>query len=105
MDKQSKDNRWRYYVDKSFQNRFIFGFSAVILLATIVSLGVLWMVRKNPYSLLPDQAAVLVNIDASRGIVVSKKVTSVKKKRRKKASIKKRKRKGRPRRKLLTLKI
>ncbi len=80
MSDESRGNRWRYYVDKSFQNRFIYGFSAVILLTAIVSLGVLWVVRENPYSLLPDKAAVLVNINASRGIVVSQKTTVKKKK-------------------------
>ena len=63
-----KQTRWKYYIDKEFQNHFIFGFSAVLILNAILVVGIVWLLRSNPYSLLPDGAAVLVQVDANKAV-------------------------------------
>ena len=87
--KVKNSTRWRYYIDKRFQNKFMFGFSAIIILSSILIIGLLWLVRENPYSLLPNSAPVLVDIDSSRAIVVSKKEFKKKQKKKKKGKKKK----------------
>ncbi|MCB1173092.1 MAG: methyl-accepting chemotaxis protein [Leptospiraceae bacterium] len=50
-----KNTRWRYYIDRRFQNLFMFRFAAIIILISIVSLIVLFLVRANSFNgnLLP----------------------------------------------------
>ncbi|MCE9501240.1 MAG: hypothetical protein K8R21_12205 [Leptospira sp.] len=66
-----KQTRWKYYIDKEFQNHFIFGFSAVLILNAILVVGIVWLLRSNPYSLLPDGASVLVQVDANKAVGLS----------------------------------
>ncbi len=52
---EDKKVRWRYIVDRSFQNQFMLRFSLIVILVVLVTLGLLWVIQKNPYSqgLLP----------------------------------------------------
>lgn len=63
--------RWRYYIDKEFQNQFIIKFSLLIILSAVLTLGLLWIIRKESYSLLPENAPVLVHLDAHKGVYLS----------------------------------
>jgi hypothetical protein len=63
--------RWRYYIDKEFQNQFIYKFSLLIILCAILTLGLLWMIRKESYNLLPENAPVLVHVDTNKGVYLS----------------------------------
>ena len=76
MKGANKKLRYRYYIDKKFQNRFILGYSSIILIVTAIALAMLFLLRENPYSLLPNGAAVLVDIDANKGIFISKEKSS-----------------------------
>lgn len=52
---QQKKFRWRYYIDQKFQNQFIIRFGLVIILVALFTVGILWLLQKNPYisGLLP----------------------------------------------------
>jgi len=63
-----KKKRWRYYIDKRFQNQFIIKFSLIILFNMLVTLGVVWIVREKSYNLLPNGASVLVQVDSSKAL-------------------------------------
>jgi hypothetical protein len=64
--------RWKYYIDKNFQNHFIFQFSLLILLNTILTIGLIFLVREKSYNLLPNNASVLVQVDVNEAIYISK---------------------------------
>jgi hypothetical protein len=57
---EKKQIRWRYYIDRKFQNVFILRFSAIVLLVVVFTLGILWMIRENPYPLLSQEGGVLI---------------------------------------------
>ncbi|MCB1141058.1 MAG: hypothetical protein H7A24_02325 [Leptospiraceae bacterium] len=67
-----KNKRWKYYIDKDFQNQFIFQFSLLIMLNAVATLGLIWMIKEKSYNLLPDNAAVLVQVDANEAIYIDK---------------------------------
>ena len=66
-----KKKRWRYYIDKEFQNQFIVKFSLIILLNMGFTLLLLWLVREKSYNLLPDNASVLVQVDSEKAIPIT----------------------------------
>ncbi|MBE7413305.1 MAG: hypothetical protein L6Q54_11255 [Leptospiraceae bacterium] len=67
-----KQTRWKYYIDKEFQNHFIFGFSGILIINALLTIGIVWLVKSNPYSLLPEGASVLVQVDAEKAVGLSK---------------------------------
>lgn len=70
---EKKVKRWRYYIDRQFQNEFIIKFSSIILISMVVLLMVLYAVREQAYSLLPNGASVLHEIDSDNAIWLAKK--------------------------------
>jgi len=74
MTKQKIKNKSRkkYYIDKVFQNRFIFSFSAIILISAFSSLIVLTILKVNPY-ILPNNAGLLQKINYDKVIRLEKK--------------------------------
>lgn len=52
---EDKKVRWKYVVDAPFQNQFMLRFSLIIILVVLATLGLLWVLQKNPYGqgLLP----------------------------------------------------
>lgn len=66
-----KKKRWRYYIDKDFQNTFIIRFSLVVIINAVFTLGLLWLVREKSYNLLPHNASVLVQVDPNKAIQLS----------------------------------
>lgn len=52
---EDKKVRWRYIVDRPFQNQFMLRFSMIIILVVVATLALLWILQKNPYGqgLLP----------------------------------------------------
>ncbi len=63
--------RWRYYIDKDFQNTFIIRFSLVVILNAFFTLGLLWLVREKSYNLLPNNASVLVQVDPEKAVQIT----------------------------------
>ncbi len=63
--------RWRYYIDREFQNQFVFKFSMIIVLSAFLTLGSLWLIKEKSYSLLPENASVLVQVDTEKGVPLS----------------------------------
>lgn len=59
--------RWRYYIDRSFQNQFLFRFSAVALMVSIFALAALWLVHENAFGLLPDRSTALFSLKEAPG--------------------------------------
>jgi len=51
---EEKQARWRYYIDREFQNRFMLRFAAIILIVGLALLGGLWLVHQSAYNLLPE---------------------------------------------------
>ncbi|MCB1307547.1 MAG: hypothetical protein KDK30_05175 [Leptospiraceae bacterium] len=51
--------RWRYYIDRPFQNQFMLRFALIIIIVAVVTLGSLWLLQANAYNLLPDSQPVL----------------------------------------------
>ncbi len=62
VQEEKKQLRWRYYIDRKFQNIFILRFSAIVVLVVAFTLGILWMIRENPYALLSDEGGVLISM-------------------------------------------
>lgn len=52
---EEKKVRWRYIIDRTFQNQFMLRFSLIVILVVVATLGLLWVLQKNPYGqgLLP----------------------------------------------------
>ena len=63
--------RWRYYIDKEFQNEFVFKFSLIIILNAVLTSGLLWLIKEKSYNLLPENASVLVQVDTEKGVPIS----------------------------------
>lgn len=63
--------RWRYYIDREFQNQFVIKFSLLIFFCGFITLCALWILRKESYNLLPENAPVLVHVDTEKGIYIS----------------------------------
>lgn len=68
MKEKAHKKRWRFYIDKPFQNKFIVGYSFIIIINALSTLGVIWLVRNKSYNLLPNNAPVLVHVDSERAI-------------------------------------
>ncbi|MCX7633170.1 MAG: hypothetical protein N2Z22_07555 [Turneriella sp.] len=64
-DQGKKPRFWqrRYFIDKRFQGRFILRYSAVVVISALVVIVVLFLLRNKAYSLLPDGASVLTQVD------------------------------------------
>ncbi|MFN3603401.1 MAG: hypothetical protein ACK4UJ_01690 [Leptonema sp. (in: bacteria)] len=65
---KEKSIRWRYYIDKPFQNQFMLRFSMIILIVLFVTLAILWLLRENPYALLVEQGGLLFSMDTNQTI-------------------------------------
>lgn len=65
---KEKSLRWRYYIDKPFQNQFMLRFSLIIILVLFVTLSILWLIRENPYALLVEQGGLLFSMDTNQTI-------------------------------------
>ncbi|MCX7998513.1 MAG: hypothetical protein N3A69_06100 [Leptospiraceae bacterium] len=66
-----KKKRWRYYIDKNFQNQFIIKFSSIVFLNMAFTLFLVWLVKEKSYNLLPNNASVLVQVDTQKAIPLS----------------------------------
>ena len=66
-DTETKDSaRWRYYIDKEFQNRFMLRFALVLVIIFGLTLGGLFLLSQKAYdsNLLPGEGySVLVGMD------------------------------------------
>ncbi|MCB1325179.1 MAG: hypothetical protein H7A21_09995 [Spirochaetales bacterium] len=51
--------RWRYYIDRSFQNQFMLRFALVVVLVAAMMIGALWLLSVYSYELLPDGNSLL----------------------------------------------
>lgn len=65
---KEKSLRWRYYIDKPFQNQFMLRFSLIIILVLFFTLFILWLIRENPYALLVEQGGLLFSMDTNQTI-------------------------------------
>ncbi len=65
---KEKSVRWRYYIDKKFQNQFMLRFSMIIVLVLIFTLGILWVLRENPYTLLIHEGGILYSMSSEKTI-------------------------------------
>lgn len=63
---KEKAIRWRYYIDKPFQNQFMLRFSLIIIIVLFVTLTILWFLRENPYALLVEQGGLLFSMDINK---------------------------------------
>ena len=55
------------YIDREFQNQFVIKFSLLIFFCGFITLCALWILRKESYNLLPENAPVLVHVDTEKG--------------------------------------
>lgn len=53
----------RYFIDRRFQGNFILRYSVVVAISAVIVLGVLFALKNKAYSLLPDGASVLAQMD------------------------------------------
>lgn len=53
----------KYFIDKRFQSKFILRYSIVVAISAALVLGALFAVKNKAYSLLPDKASVLAQMD------------------------------------------
>jgi hypothetical protein len=65
---KEKSLRWKYYIDKKFQNQFMLRFSVIILLVLLFTLGILWVLKENPYTLLLREGGVLYSMSSDKTI-------------------------------------
>jgi len=65
---KEKSLRWKYYIDKKFQNQFMLRFSVIILLVLLFTLGILWVLKENPYTLLLKEGGVLYSMSSDKTI-------------------------------------
>lgn len=65
---KEKSLRWKYYIDKKFQNQFMLRFSIIILLVLLFTLGILWVLKENPYTLLLKEGGVLYSMSSDKTI-------------------------------------
>ena len=63
-----KQARWRYYIDRSFQNQFIVRFSLVVVLVMVFTIGALWLLKENAFGLVPDNSGVLWSTDSAEAL-------------------------------------
>lgn len=63
--------RKNYFIEKKFQTRFIAEFLSIVLINAVLILGIVYILGKHSYSLLPDGAAVLVQVDTSKAVFLS----------------------------------
>lgn len=70
MENQGKEKslRWKYYIDKKFQNQFMLRFSVIILIVLAFTLGILWLLRENPYALLIEEGGLLYSMNPEKTI-------------------------------------
>lgn len=62
-DSKNHSTRWRYYIDRQFQNRFMARFALIIVIVGVTALAAIWLVRSEPYGLLPGGSGVLFSAD------------------------------------------
>src|SRR5688572_30497269 len=53
----------KYFIDKRFQGKFILRYSIVVAISAVIVLGALFALKNKAYSLLPDGASVLAQMD------------------------------------------
>lgn len=65
LEQGKKPHFWqrKYFIDKRFQGKFILRYSMVVAISAVIVLGVLFALRNKAYSLLPDGASVLAQMD------------------------------------------
>ncbi|MCS7205052.1 MAG: hypothetical protein NZ853_05095 [Leptospiraceae bacterium] len=68
MENKEKAIRWRYYIDKKFQNDFMIRFAVLIVLVLLGTLIVLWLLRENPFILLTREGGLLFSMDIQNSI-------------------------------------
>ncbi len=68
MQEKEKVVRWRYYIDKKFQNQFMIRFSLLVLLVLVFTLLILWILREDPYTLLLKEGGILYSMSSEKTI-------------------------------------
>ena len=65
---EEKKIRWRYFIDRKFQNHFLATFSLIGVLVILLTLGSLYLLNRQAYSkqLLPGGASMLTALDSSK---------------------------------------
>jgi hypothetical protein len=65
FEQGTKPRFWqrKYFIDKRFQGRFILRYSIVVAISALIVLGALFALKNKAYSLLPDGASVLAQMD------------------------------------------
>jgi len=53
----------KYFIDKRFQGKFILRYSIVVAISAVLVIGALFALKNKAYSLLPDGASVLAQMD------------------------------------------
>lgn len=62
----------KYFIDKRFQSKFILRYSIVVAISAGLILGGLFAVKNKAYSLLPDRASVLAQMDVDNHKTLAK---------------------------------
>ena len=60
---KKKKFRWRYFIEKGFQGKFILSFVGIILLDLFIILLLLWVLYNKAYDMLPGGTPVLQKVD------------------------------------------
>jgi methyl-accepting chemotaxis protein len=65
MEHGKKPYFWqrKYFIDRRFQGKFVLRYSFVVAVSAIIVLGALFALKNKAYSLLPDGASVLAQMD------------------------------------------
>lgn len=65
MEQGKKPYFWqrKYFIDKRFQGKFILRYSFVVVISAVIVLAALFALKNKAYSLLPDGASVLAQMD------------------------------------------
>ncbi len=61
--KNSFKKRIRYVVDKDFQFKISFKYTSILMIIFVLMITAIWFVRSKSYSLLPNDASMLTEID------------------------------------------
>ncbi|MBS0617330.1 MAG: hypothetical protein JSR44_04035 [Spirochaetes bacterium] len=62
----------KYFIDKRFQSKFILRYSIVVAISAVLVLGALFVLKNRAYSLLPDGASVLAQMDVNNHKTLNK---------------------------------
>ncbi|HMV35377.1 MAG TPA: hypothetical protein PKD60_05745 [Turneriella sp.] len=65
MEQGKKPYFWqrKYFIDKRFQGKFVLRYSIVVAISAVIVLGALFALKNKAYTLLPDGASVLAQMD------------------------------------------